>query len=828
VAEANLSTLSDDITKIIPIINQEGNKEGASVKRAMITLYAASHITNFREKAIEIGDCRYFSPYQLSQIAADKGFFGERIKFDKSRTSIRDYKKCEKKKYTKFLSRSKLLKIKRTDSGVQGTLYLAITNQGNRYCKDLLSDLLYSKQRQNMESDKSKAGLIPRSHKTVFRGEKTIFVEGKEGRKRQIQELKRIMRKTRGPISLVGEGGIGKSSLAFRLINSCGDLYEPKIQTYLEQGVTFGSFISDIARQLPIFSSEFYKEGLETRRQLLLEALARAKHPLIFADNYESISKFSDNNTITNDSKRITSFLESVPSNTRIILTSRNKFNLAGECVRYVSGLIQDESVELFVQISKRHFTKEPSKDVIKEIKKISHELWGHPLSIKLLAGSYQGGGVSELRYMASNMLMNTTNEMEEQKRLTSINNCFDYSFDRLSDENKTLLLDLCLFKSPILNTAVNFIFHIDEKRLLDLFNRGFIRRVELEEDPDIQTPYRLYDFHPVIKKYLEEKPNEKRLFLQTELSEAYASYYGLISMEIFWTVLGEVDRSDFPILKALNFPLVKAFELGIRQRENDFEQAFELIKSPELKPFVAAALSAIMKNVNLFDRSLYYANKRLEIDISIGDLENIGADYSNLGDLFVDVNDLDRSLEYHQKALDTLIQLKNEESLASEYCLIGNIFRLRGDPDKSLEYQQKAYHLVFRRIGKNFRRREILAMAYSNIAIALSDKGDLQGALNYNRKALKLNKKSNNILGMRVDYNNIGNNFFKMGGLGKALTYYSKALGLDQQIDNKKFMIIDFENIADVLEFKGDIKKSIEYKEKARNLELEFYDMPF
>lgn len=160
----------------------------------------------------------------------------------------------------------------------------------------------------------------------------------------------------------MGEGGIGKSSLAFKLINDCANIFDYIIPIYFDPGITFEKFLLEISKGLPIQKSEFNKENLENRRQILLNTLASSKHPLIFADNYENVSEILSKDVPTDDAIRINNFLESTPSNTSIILTSRHKNNLVGEISISVEGLEQEEGKELFIKIARKHFVKKPLK----------------------------------------------------------------------------------------------------------------------------------------------------------------------------------------------------------------------------------------------------------------------------------------------------------------------------------------------------------------------------------------------------------------------------------------------------------------------------------
>ncbi|HKG71718.1 MAG TPA: hypothetical protein VKA87_07450, partial [Nitrososphaeraceae archaeon] len=52
---------------------------------------------------------------------------------------------------------------------------------------------------------------------SVFHGKSKIFV----GRKEDITKIKQYLTQSNAPVSIVGEGGLGKSALAFKAIHEC-------------------------------------------------------------------------------------------------------------------------------------------------------------------------------------------------------------------------------------------------------------------------------------------------------------------------------------------------------------------------------------------------------------------------------------------------------------------------------------------------------------------------------------------------------------------------------------------------------------------------------
>ena len=109
------------------------------------------------------------------------------------------------------------------------------------------------------------------------------------------------------------------------------------------------------------------------------------------------------------------------------------------------------------------------------------------------------------------------------------------------------------MFKSPFLNLVIRQIFeHDSEERLVDLFNRSWIARIEFE-DQFSSDRYQLYDFHKSIKLYLAEKPVAKDLLVQTKLVNRYCEYFQGLSDYVHRLLdLGFIRRMTFFCLELL------------------------------------------------------------------------------------------------------------------------------------------------------------------------------------------------------------------------------------------------------------------------------------
>jgi tetratricopeptide (TPR) repeat protein len=502
---------------------------------------------------------------------------------------------------------------------------------------------------------------------SVFRGESTkIFV----GRKQDINTIKNYFAESNLPISITGEGGIGKSELAYKAMHKSEDMFDLIIPIYFGSLLTFNSFLLEMARSLNLPIDEFEKGlSLENRREIIINTLGQQfKHPLIYADNYETVAGVLSTNDSSasasiqieqDNARKINGFLENLPPNTAILLTSRERHNLDVERPVRLDGLSEAEGRDLFIELAINHFPiGGPSEKIRKALEELSKKAGGHPLSIELLARSYRGQGLSKLKGMLQHMGIGVINPKEETERLQSLRSCFEYSFDTLSHTQKDLLPKLTLFNSPFLEDAVKKIFDFkgSSEMLLDLYDHSLLRRIDFNEDARHDSDsndknYYLYYFHPAIRNYLERKVTEgaNSKELQEEYGNQFSLYYYKLIEEIYQAVGTEEHVFSF-----------EHFNLIWQGKDNDFERAVGLAKDRLLASFISSYLGLILHTLGMYSAALENHNKALAIHKELQDRVGMAADYKNMGNVFYSQDDSDQALQYHTKALAIDEQLQD------------------------------------------------------------------------------------------------------------------------------------------------------------------------
>jgi len=243
----------------------------------------------------------------------------------------------------------------------------------------------------------------------------------------------------------------------------------------------------------------------------------------------------------------------------------------------------------------------------------------------------------------------------------------------------------------------------------------------------------------------------------------------------------------------------------------NNFRELFYEVKIPNLMFYNQAFSESVIRKAPDFwrYRGNYYELKEVERGMAFEALESLATSFS-----YQDKEDLLRRKRINEYLLKKIRDKEEKAKILSE---LGVIFYHLGELEKALEYYEKALKL-----HEELESKEGMAADYGNLGIVYWIKGELEKALEYYEKALELDEELGRKEGMANQLGNIGIVYQIKGELGKALDCHERALELDEELGRKEGMANQLGNIGIVYQDKGELEKAMDCHERALELDEE------
>jgi hypothetical protein len=218
------------------------------------------------------------------------------------------------------------------------------------------------------------------------------------------------------------------------------------------------------------------------------------------------------------DARSLIQFFHQIPENVKVLATSRIALGWPKEEIIKLDGLKPQDGMQVFKQWVPDHLEDVDDNSAME----ISHLAGGHPLSIRLIGGSFNNcvEPISEFIDNFNNRLSEASDYLLNE-RYDSVDTCIQWSYGYLDDSLQSLIGKLRLFQTPFSATLAMKILKTSDNNMTStssanhlhkLWQQSWLNEVQYDSTLGdwcpkfIEKDTKFFTFHPQVHDFLNHK----------------------------------------------------------------------------------------------------------------------------------------------------------------------------------------------------------------------------------------------------------------------------------------------------------------------------------
>ncbi len=640
-------------------------------------------------------------------------------------------------------------------------------------------------------------------------------------------------------ISVVGTGGIGKTSLSIHLAHH--------VIGGFSGGVFFAACLpvqnpDQLLQLIGDVSGLIFNDQAEPKKQLIDHLYQ--KETLLILDNFEHLVSNLENINLVDE-------LLAKSTNLTILVTSREKLLVRQEHCYNLSGLncpsedrigLQEaenfDAVSLFVE-RMRQFnpTFQLNEENYMAVIQLCRILDGLPLGIELAAASVWEQGLDVITQRIQQDLGILTAKLHNTlPRHRNLQVVFDVSWFLLTPTERTILANLSIFRDGFDRISAEQVALADPAVLSALVSKSLVR---------IKNDVR-FDLHEMIRHFAAEKrkaagksgevqsrharyfisflaEKEKHILghqqaavlaaIQLELSNLDRMWKELVEQQLFTELLTGVNSLyQFFVTRSLSREGLEWFQYALKNLPED--AAFERSRGILLSRLGALAYQARQRGLAL--DSLLHGQQLLQ---QHEDLSNVAFCNLQLGWVHWQINQLNRAESFAQQAVANYQALQEDLGIGEALFLWGNIRQKQSKNPEAKEYFDQALVLC-RRTGN----QRLLSLILNRLSDLACYEGQYEIAAAQFKECLQISQQLDDRYSQAVLLNNLGTIYHVWKEYPKAHHFYQQSLILCREIGDMQGAALALNNLGEIATALGHYSNAIKYAHEALQI-AEQYD---
>ncbi len=631
-------------------------------------------------------------------------------------------------------------------------------------------------------------------------------------------------------IGIEGIGGTGKSTLAAKIYGEI-EGFPKRFWADVGSGANFGN----LARQV---LTEFGYPVPEQELQLvnaLVKCLQSGEYLLVI-DNLESLLQLDRqwNSEFYEDFFR--AWLE-YGSNSTVLVTTRERPDLRGFEWLSLEGLKPPEGAALLAELG-----------IQGDLEDFAELVDGHPLLLRLIADLLkeeypQNPSLDRLADLGLGNLQQllTDPRVVGQHRRENVGMVLvlDASFERLSDWQKTLLLNVSVYREAFDAEAAAAVLPPSlqrERGVMEQELRKLVKRSLLQEKLNGKRPF---EFQPVVLEYVRYKAGD-----QMEAHQKAIAYYRSIArqsgqmiedvqayLEIFYHCcqLGDYDSAFDAIRTCDGFLTLRGYYTVQVDLYGQLVAAWQQTDTRENWNYLASltSLGNAYNSLGQYQRAIEFHQQSLEIFREIGAHNGEANSLIGLGNAYYSLGQYQRAIESHQQSLEIFRKIgaaegtqsaRNGEALSLGN--LGNAYNSLGQYQRAIEFYQQSLE-IFREIGA----RSGEASSLIGLGNAYGSLGQYQQAIEFHQQSLEIFREIGARSGEANSLGNLGNAYRSLGQYQQAIEFHQQSLEIFREIGARSGEANSLGNLGNAYNFLGQYQQAIEFHQQSLRIKREIGD---
>ena len=559
-------------------------------------------------------------------------------------------------------------------------------------------------------------------------------------------------------LSLVGLAGMGKTRLALEAANRA-----------VRRGLPGGVYLAELealaaASGLPYRVADALGvelKGGASPPEAVAEAVGN-KRTLLLLDNFEHLL----------DGVTFLSGLLARCPNLKLLVTSRERLNLAEEHVLWLEGLPfhaeaetegRPDAAALFLERARRHRQAfEPTPADLGAVARICRAVAGSPLALELaaaLVNALSCEGIAE--HLEQDVVSLESRARDLPPRQSSLRAALESTWRLLKEDEKGALVRLAVFRGGFTRDAALAVANVGLSPLLTLSDKALLR----------PQPNGRFDRHPLVYEFAKQKLSER-----PEPAEAarrkHAGYFTTFLEDRLKPIRGEGAKA---VLREISSDLDNI--RGAWDHLLERGEAAELAKGVFTLAFFFEFAGRCEEGLDLFSDTARRLGARPDAPLALGKLQYASSwMLDHLGQTRRALRAAEAALTHYREHGDPTLVAHGLSNLA------GFVADHKGDYGGAAGLLEEARGLV----DQDDPYYE--AVLLTNLGIMHLFAGDYAASERHLSEGKHLHQRSNNKMGVAVCLQNQGDLLTTLGRFGEALSPLEEGLALCEALGLRHF----------------------------------------